>query len=955
MAEPPQEDGSIPPELLHCPPGVLEAYVRRRIQRFNSQPALAQRLGPQAADVLWAATAELLTAAAGSALAGGAGPPQDRELQLVFRHDCRHLCFTSAQCMLCAQSQARRCAAPFASKYLVGDPLRAPCGAAGRVELVDRATGKPVTDHQPLLLQACIVDAQAHAELARSGPSGAPADADLERIALISNQQGQPLLVAKGAPADAGGRLLIPLSAGSAVLPDLSVTGSSEALLSGKKASFALLLRAVDPGSGQRRRDVPPAVSDAFVVATQRVRTAAKKAIPHVADPVSKIASVGAATQAKLRDLGKSASEAGVQGLALPLAAVTTVGEFRQLVEWAVQEPTRCEQVRKMLKLQKGWEEARDHALKAVGDDSRLRAFFADDARSAGLLFGCRGATPLLEDPLATLEAAKDDNGEPTLRATLACPAGPQQAQHEELLAEHSGSGGSPAAAAHELQRVKAMLQQAKVARGSPSPGIVLGAAGGPVGGLIPSPFLHQPSSPFLPPTPASGATLAAASPLAAAAAGTKGSAMRMGSSARGSLSSRLLQSLSCTMPTQPRSKQPPAAAAAARPLPLHVQLAAAAALSEGMLMPASPFASEDRQPSLPTLCLATADPALPQQAAVAAAAAALPALSDAKPLSAAAKPQSLALAVPGQQGGLAAAGAGGVLTAAAPEQGLGRHASPGSVDWAQLLLEAYKPEGSSGSSGLSLPPSCAAPAGPLGASPSRGLGGPLLSAPALEGRGAALLKVISSVPSAAAQELLATLSGMDWDTIASLDWGDPPPAGLEFPGAATAEGPAAAAAVAAAGAAGGGMGLGGPVPLPPDWSKLLSLSPADWAAALQDLHSHQQPLQQHHHHHQQEQQEQQQQQKQGAGAAAAVGDEAPPAGELQQEISLWPPQMQEQQQQQTSSPLPEQQHQPPPQQQPPGLQRQSLLPTGHKRTHSKISPISSGLEDMKLGSSSGP
>lgn len=33
-------------------------------------------------------------------------------------------------------------------------------------------------------------------------------------------------------------------------------------------------------------------------VATQRVRTAAKKAIPHLADPVSKLASVGAATQA---------------------------------------------------------------------------------------------------------------------------------------------------------------------------------------------------------------------------------------------------------------------------------------------------------------------------------------------------------------------------------------------------------------------------------------------------------------------------------------------------------------------------------------------------------------------------------------------------------------------------------------------------------------------------------
>lgn len=44
----------------------------------------------------------------------------------------RHLCCTSALCVLCAQSQARRCAAPFSAKYLVGDALRAPCGAAVR-------------------------------------------------------------------------------------------------------------------------------------------------------------------------------------------------------------------------------------------------------------------------------------------------------------------------------------------------------------------------------------------------------------------------------------------------------------------------------------------------------------------------------------------------------------------------------------------------------------------------------------------------------------------------------------------------------------------------------------------------------------------------------------------------------------------------------------------------------
>ena len=58
-----------------------------------------------------------------------------------------------------------------------------------------------------------------------------------------------------------------------------------------------------------------------------------------------------------------------------------------------------------MLKLGKGWAEARDHAGRAVDADTRLRAFFeGDDARrSLGLLFGCEDACPLMEAPLGEL------------------------------------------------------------------------------------------------------------------------------------------------------------------------------------------------------------------------------------------------------------------------------------------------------------------------------------------------------------------------------------------------------------------------------------------------------------------------------------------------------------------------------------------------------------------------
>lgn len=186
-------------------------------------------------------------------------------------------------------------------------------------------------------------------------------------------------------------------------------------------------------------------------------------------------------------------------------------------------------------------------------------------------------------------------------------------------------------------------------------------------------------------------------------------------------------------------------------------------------------------------------------------------------------------------------------------------------------------------------------------------------------------------LPAAAAQELLASLSGMDWDTIASFDWGEQMLAGTDCPAAATAEGPADAAG---AGAAGGGAASAAPGPVLPDWSRLLSLSPSDWAAALQDLHSQQQqpqpaaaPLSQ---------------QQQGGTAAPPSGRRSSsPDAELQQEISLMPQQL---------PPLRQEQQQPSPPPPPAGAAQPRQPPARHKRTHSKISPISSGLEGMKLG-----
>lgn len=42
------------------------------------------------------------------------------------------------------------------------------------------------------------------------------------------------------------------------------------------------------------------------------------------------------------------------------------MGEFRDLVSWAEQDAPRCDAMKKMLKLTKGWEEAKEHALKVA-------------------------------------------------------------------------------------------------------------------------------------------------------------------------------------------------------------------------------------------------------------------------------------------------------------------------------------------------------------------------------------------------------------------------------------------------------------------------------------------------------------------------------------------------------------------------------------------------------------
>jgi hypothetical protein len=265
--------------------------------------------------------------------------------------------------------------------------LRAKCEAPIRVEAIDRATGLPVGCDLDggVHLEVCILDGNAYD--ARCLETGAERGADLAACGLLTNNKGGPLLGAgPGGTHAPDGRVIVQLVRGSAALPDLHVTDSSEAMLSGRKPPFRLLVRAVRAGGAGGGGGAPPdpaappparhAVSEGFVVATRRTRTAGKVEIPSVDDHVSKLEHMGKETVKKLADVAGSAAAAGTPipaGL-LPDNAIDRVGQFRRLALIAEADGHLRQKLQAVLKLSKEkWDDARDHALRAVVADGRMR------------------------------------------------------------------------------------------------------------------------------------------------------------------------------------------------------------------------------------------------------------------------------------------------------------------------------------------------------------------------------------------------------------------------------------------------------------------------------------------------------------------------------------------------------------------------------------------------------
>ena len=87
---------------------------------------------------------------------------------------------------------------------------------------------------------------------------------------------------------------------------------------------------------------------------------------------------MGRETVKKLQDVRASAAACGVD-LAVPDNRVDKVGEFRRLALLAEADGHLRQRLQQVLKLSKEkWEEARDHAMRAVVADSRMRIWYAD-------------------------------------------------------------------------------------------------------------------------------------------------------------------------------------------------------------------------------------------------------------------------------------------------------------------------------------------------------------------------------------------------------------------------------------------------------------------------------------------------------------------------------------------------------------------------------------------------
>lgn len=150
---------------------------------------------------------------------------------------------------------------------------------------------------------------------------------------------------------------------------------------------------------------VIPGVSDGFVVASGRSRLAQKKHIPSVDDPVSRLENMGKERVKKLKDLRETAQIMGVELLDGAHWTVTKVGDFKRLAKEADKNGHLRQKMLHILKMsEKAWDETKDHALMAVTNDTRMRAWYRQGRDILGLVYSCYLGETELERAVALIE-----------------------------------------------------------------------------------------------------------------------------------------------------------------------------------------------------------------------------------------------------------------------------------------------------------------------------------------------------------------------------------------------------------------------------------------------------------------------------------------------------------------------------------------------------------------------
>eukprot|EP00803_Ostreobium_quekettii_P007323 evm.model.scf_252EXC.5 EVM.evm.TU.scf_252EXC.5 scf_252EXC:98868-107230(+) len=330
------------------------------------------------------------------------------QYQLVFDHTCQALGCTEPNCFLCEANPRRRCSGVFDRKYFKGDILKGKCGAPIVVELRDMEGKRVAYDGgmMGVIVEMCILDGNKYDQLYPEGPAHCDVDG-LNDCCLLMGNEGRPLLASYDRTANrTDGKVVVQLQGGTALLPDLNVTYSSEALLSGRRPPFRLMVKISSPGALPGHL-VLPAVSEGFVVASGRSRLAQKKCIPSVDDPVGRLEHMGKERVKKLRDL---VSTARMMGVDLPVNMpheVSKVGHFRGLALEADKDGQLRQKMLHILKMsEKAWDETRDHALLAVTNDTRMRAWYQEES-GEGLVYTCYLGDTDLERPVALIQGGK--------------------------------------------------------------------------------------------------------------------------------------------------------------------------------------------------------------------------------------------------------------------------------------------------------------------------------------------------------------------------------------------------------------------------------------------------------------------------------------------------------------------------------------------------------------------